>query len=86
MTSETPNDLTPVVATRVIDLRAEFEAQLRAVSRLEQELTKAVAGKDPQSRDLAGAVRRELSEILRNNKNIRAVAVELAADVGVPAD
>ena len=85
MTSKAAHDdLLTVVATRAIDLRAEFEAQLRAVSRLEQELTKAIAAKDPENSDLAVTVRRELLDILRNNKNVHTVVLELAADVGVP--
>jgi hypothetical protein len=69
------------VAPRVVDLRAEFEAQLRAVARLEHQLTRTVAGKDQDSRELTEAVRREAAEMLTNNKSIRDVLTELAAAV-----
>ena len=72
-----PRDLKAGVAPRVVDLRAEFEAQLRAVARLEEQLTKTLAGKDPGHRELLTIVLRELAEMLHNNKNIRDVLVEL---------
>ena len=76
-----PRATVPAVAPRVIDLRSEFEAQLRAVARLEHQLTRTVAGRDPDCRDLTEAVSRELAEMLINNKNIRDVLTELAAEV-----
>jgi hypothetical protein len=68
----------------VTDLPAEFEAQLRAVTRLEEQLRKS-NGRDA-SGELAKAVRRELSEMLTNNTNIRNVLNELAAEAGAGAN
>ena len=69
---------------RVLDLRAEFEAQLRAVARVEQQLKKTLAGSDPTNRTLAEVLRRELAEMFANNTNIRDVLVALAADNETP--
>jgi hypothetical protein len=74
-----------IVALRVVDLRAEFEAQLRAVMRLEEQLRKANSGIADASRNLATAVRRELAEMLTNNANIRNVLNELAIEAEAPA-
>jgi hypothetical protein len=52
-------DLISVVAARVIDLRAEFEAQLRAVARLEDQLTKRETPNEHKWRRLEEALRRE---------------------------
>ena len=75
--------MTGVVA-RVLDLRAEFEAQLRAVARVEEQLRKSVAAADPANRDLAEVLRRELTEMFTNNSNIRDILVALAADSDTP--
>jgi hypothetical protein len=69
-----------IVALRVTDLRSEFEAQLRAVSRLEEQLRRTKDGKDQDARDLATTVRRELKEMLANNANIRTVLNELSVE------
>jgi hypothetical protein len=74
-----------IVALRVVDLRAEFEAQLRAVMRLEEQLRKANGGNADSNRNLANAVRRELAEMLTNNANIRNVLNELAIEAEAPA-
>lgn len=66
-----------VVAPSVVDLRSEFEAQLRAVTHLEEQLVKTLGGKDPTKRDLVAALRCELAEMIRNNKNIGDVLVAL---------
>ena len=79
MNNETPRNVITEVAPRVLDLRSEFEAQLCAIGRIEHQLTRTVAGRDPGSRELTEAVRRELSGMLRNNKNINDVLTELAA-------
>ena len=74
-----------IVALRVTDLRSEFEAQLRAVSRLEEQLRRTKDGKDQDGRNLAATVRRELNEMLANNANIRTVLYELSVEGGDPA-
>jgi hypothetical protein len=71
---------TKIVALRVVDLRAEFEAQLRAVCRLEEQLRKTKNGHDQNGRDLARIVRHELTEMLDNNGNVRNVLNELALE------
>lgn len=76
-------DLMTDVAPRVVDLRAEFEAQLRAVTHIEEQLAKTLAGKDPTQRDLRTVVTRELAEMLRNNTNIRDVLADFDGDVRV---
>ena len=74
-----------IVASRVVDLRAEFEAQLRAVSRLEEQLRKTRIGKDADRRTLEEVLGRELTEMLTNNRNIHDVLEQLAADTQRPA-
>lgn len=69
-----------IVALRVTDLRSEFEAQLRAISRLEEQLQRSKEGKNQYGPNLATAVRRELKEMLANNANIRTVLNELSAE------
>jgi hypothetical protein len=71
------------VAPRVVDLRSEFEAQLRAVAHIEEQLAKTLAGKDPTQHDLRKVVTRELAGMLRNNTNIRDVLVEFDGEVRV---
>jgi hypothetical protein len=71
-----------IVAARTLDLRAEFEAQLRAVVRLEEQLLKSRAGYDAGGHRLAAVLRRELTEMLKNNTNIRDVLTQLEMDVG----
>jgi hypothetical protein len=75
---ETRSGLINTVATHIVDLRAEFEAQLRAVGRVEAELAKSVAGRDPANQGLADVLQRELAEMRVNNNNIRDVLNELA--------
>jgi hypothetical protein len=78
------NPLT-IIAMRIMDLRAEFEAQLRAVARLEEQLRKATTGKiDDASPDVAKALRRDVTEMLANNANIRGVLNELATEAQIP--
>ena len=73
---------TTVIALRVTDVRAEFEAQLRAVARLGEQLRKTNNGKDDTGGSLDKAIRRELAEMLSNNSNIRNVLNELATEAG----
>lgn len=80
MASEAPRDLV-AVATHVLDLRSEFEAQLRAIARLEAQLAKSSSRKDPANQELSDVLRRELHEMLNKNKNIRDVLCELATVV-----
>jgi hypothetical protein len=65
------------VVPRIIDLRSEFEAQLRAVARIEAQIAKGVAGR--AGPDLADVLQRELAKMLENNHNIRDVLTELAS-------
>lgn len=73
-------DLMTVVAARTIDLRAEFEAQLRAVARLEAQLRRSAAGQDQGARKLEAVLRRELAEMLKNNGDIRDALQQLQSD------
>ena len=74
-------DRVRIVAARVVDLRSEFEAQLRAAARLEAHLQESDRGDHASMRTLEDAVRRELSGMLTNNTNIRTVLKELGKDV-----
>ena len=73
------------VTPRVIDLRSELEAQLRAIARLEEQLARSRRGDGPSTADLSDVLRRELAEMLLNNRNIRDVLLELASVTGVAA-
>jgi hypothetical protein len=75
-------DLVRVVAARVVDLRAEFEAQLRAVGRVEEQLRKVDPARDESASRLSDVLQRELREMLTNNRNIRTVLNDLVKDVG----
>jgi hypothetical protein len=81
MAREAPRDLVAVV-THVLDLRSEFEAQLRAVARLEAHLAKSSGRKDAATQELSDVLVRELREMLKNNQNIRGVLCELATVAG----
>lgn len=85
MAHKARDELMTTVTPRVVDLRSQFEAQLRAIGRLEEQLTKSVAGRDPANRELAAVLRRELAEMIKNNKEIRDVLNELATAAGAPA-
>jgi hypothetical protein len=84
MDKHVPRDLMTTAVPRVLDLRAEFEAQLRSVARVEEQLRRTKTGSDPTNRDLANVLRRELAEMFANNINIRDVLVALAADNDIP--
>jgi hypothetical protein len=62
-----------IVALRALDLRSEFEAQVRALMRLEEQSRKASSGQDKGGRELKRVLRHELNEMLQNNRNIRDV-------------
>jgi hypothetical protein len=83
MGNEHRRDLVAAIAPRVSDLRSEFEAQLRAVGRLEQQLQKTLANGDPDGRGLAESLRRGLRDMLDNNLNVRSVLIELATETGM---
>jgi hypothetical protein len=65
----------------VIDLRAHFEAQLRAVARAEDALRKCRAAKDPTGFDSSStALRGEIETVSGNNRNVRAVIDQMDVD------
>ena len=82
MRARSSSELLPVVAARVVDLRAEFEAQLRAVARVEQLIRKVDIANDERARPLRDMLQRDLKEMLGNNRNIRIVLEELVNDLG----
>lgn len=69
-----------MIEARTIDLRAHFEAQLRAVARLEEQLRRSRDGQDKSGRQLQAAVRRELAEMRLNNANIQDVLNQFEID------
>jgi hypothetical protein len=68
------------LAARVVDLRSEFEAQLRALARVEGLLEKPRARDDQWARAMMEALRQELTGMCTSNKNIRGVLEELTKD------
>jgi arginine deiminase len=80
MATDVRAELIRVVTARVLDLRAELEAQLRAVVRLEDDLRKAANRKGEDDHRFEDAVRRASAEMLTNNQNIRDVLTELAKE------
>jgi hypothetical protein len=77
-----PTDPLTLLATRTIDLRSEFEAQLRAVVRLEEQLRKSREGRDANGRNLKAVLSRVLAEMLANNINIREVLTQIESEAG----
>ena len=77
-----PTDPLTLLATRTIDLRSEFEAQLRAVVRLEEQLRKNRDGRDASGQNLKALLSRVLAEMLANNANIREVLTQIEAETG----
>jgi hypothetical protein len=73
-------DSTGIVALRALDLRSEFEAQARALTRLEEQIRKTSSGQDKGGRDLKRVLRHELTEMLQNDRNIRDVLAQLEAE------
>lgn len=59
MAREAPRDLV-AVATHVLDLRSEFEAQLRAIARIEAQLAKDSSRRGIADHELSDVLRREL--------------------------
>ena len=78
-------DRTSMIALRIMDLRAEFEAQLRAIAHVEEQLRKTDYSKPEHQRKLAEVVRHEVAQMTGNNINIRHVLSELAVEA-VPSD
>ena len=78
-----PEQLT-MIAARALDLRAEFEAQLRAVVRLEEQLRRSRTSQDGHGLQLETVLRQELVEMLHNNANIRDVLKQLETDTRSP--
>ena len=68
-----------IAALRVIDLRSELEAQLRAVSRLEALLQKSDTRRLTAG-ELATTIDRELAQMLQNNASIRIVLIDLVSE------
>jgi hypothetical protein len=69
------------LALAVVDLRAHFEAQLRAVARAEDALIKCRTATEPavfemSARTLSG----EIQALSDNNRSVRAVIDQMAAD------
>ena len=73
-----------MIAARTLDLRAEFEAQLRAVARLEEQLHRSRTRPDDHGLQLETVLRHELAEMLHNNANIRDVLTQLEAETQPP--
>jgi hypothetical protein len=70
------------VVARLMDLRAEFEAQLRAVARIEERLQHNPRLTDDNWLALEEVLQRALTEMRANNASIRGVLDELVADAG----
>jgi hypothetical protein len=70
------------LALALIDLRAHFEAQLRAVARAEEALVKCRAATDSAEFDFSAAatLREEVQVLRENNASIRGVIDQLQAD------
>jgi hypothetical protein len=71
---------TRVIGARIVDLRAEFEAQLRAIVRVEEQLQNP-ANSDGGKRMLENVVRRELAQMVDNNGSVRAILNDLSKDL-----
>ena len=84
MPNRTRADLLRVVAARVLDLRAEFEAQLRAVGRVEEQMRRLNTATDNRLDRWDEVLQRDLTAMLTNNRNIRTVLDDLIKDVGMP--
>jgi hypothetical protein len=73
------------LAARLDDLRAECEAQLRAIGHVEEELRKVQVGSDERWRSFEKMLQRDLGDMLTNNRDIRMVLEDLNKDFGKPA-
>ena len=76
---------TRITTLRVIDLRSELEAQLRAVLRLEELLRERSAKKNLGGLALRKAIGREVTDMLENNASIRTILTDLANEAESPA-
>jgi hypothetical protein len=74
------------VVARLVDLRAEFEAQLRAVARIEERLQQNPRLTDANWLALEEVLQRALTEMVANNASIRGVLDEVVADAGAAGD
>jgi len=72
------------MVARLVDLRAEFEAQLRAVARIEERLHQNPRLTDANWLALEEVLQRAVTEMVVNNASIRGVLDELVADAGTP--
>jgi hypothetical protein len=69
------------LALALIDLRADFEAQLRAVVRAEEALVRCRTAKDPGAFGAsAKALRDEVQAIFDNNRSVRGVIEQMSVD------
>jgi hypothetical protein len=71
------------LALAAIDLRAHFEAQLRAVARVEDVLAKCRTSSEPAALESAAtALRGEFQLLSESNASVRAVILQMGADAG----
>jgi hypothetical protein len=69
------------LALAVVDLRAHFEAQLRTVARAEEALIKCRTATEPAGFEMsATALLGEIQSLSDNNRSVRAVIDQMAAD------
>jgi hypothetical protein len=69
------------LALAVIDLRAHFEAQLRAVARAEEAVVQCGTARDRAAFDVSAAsLRGEVQVVSDNNRSIRAVIDQMDVD------
>lgn len=59
---------------------SEFKAQVRSVTRLEEQIRKASSGQDKGGRELNRVLRHELSEMQENNCNIGDLLAQLVTE------
>jgi hypothetical protein len=75
-------DVVRDLAARINDLRAECEAQLRAITRVEEELRKVSGGSADRWHQFERMLQRDLTDMLANNRDIRAVLTDLNKEIG----
>jgi hypothetical protein len=69
------------LALAVIDLRAHFEAQLRAVARAEEALVQCRTARNPTAFDSsANVLRGEVQVVSDNNRSVRGVIDQMYLD------
>ncbi len=75
------NQGNPRLALSLVDLRAHFEAQLRAVRRAEEALLKCRTAADRAAFDVStSALRNQIQIVSDNNRSVRVVIDQLDAD------